>query len=879
VTRSISSNCRGYVLLPVVIAISLIAALAFMISRESNMQVKIAASEFEIKQAEYLTQAGLQHGLREAVQQGCGAYTDLTNVAFENDQYSTTLTTDLGATTSYTIAVDQDTWIRSDQPADNNATNLKLHTRNETLGIERPLLRYDLSPITANASILSATAWFYITNAHAAGPIDIHLTSADWTETDATWDSMNTNMDSVVLATIPSQPVTGLWLPVNLTAQVQAWVNGQPNFGITLNSTVDGVHGQYNSRESANPPYLEVVVGTPPTSPALLKAVGTLAGGMKRSITRNDVMLYQHPPGMLHLQPDATDGKDAEIWAQSPNNNYGAVAETWVSSATNDTTRSLLGFDIGSIPTGARILGATLSLERQSGAGSAQPVSVHRISNSWSEDTVTWNDREAGNNWDTAGADFDNTAVATTQVGPVNQRYEWNITPLVQDWVDGSYPNNGVALVAATAGMAGERFYTSDAADSSRWPSLSITYACECGVVCIAPRGQGKVLMPASSSSNPNASELKIIELLESWGYEVQPYWAKNSQSNFNAAMAANDVVYVPATANANDIGTKLTNATIGVINGNGALNDELGIASGYDSPVGSTIDISDNSHYLTLPFANVSLDIYSADMQGLAVNGTKAPGLQTLGNWSGADGPVVLDKGATLVGGGSAAGRRVLLPIGGSDVDLAHINNNGRLLMQRAIEWGTGANSTSIGSLLMVVGNPDSLSAQEDSKKTLIESWGYTVTLIDDSDSQANLDTAAAANDVIYVSGSISGGALADKLTSSPTPIVNEFSGKIDNFGFGSATGNTVTANIFTATNASHYIGQPFAGSGVTHFTTNLVMPVASGTLAPGLISATSIGTLTWALPTLDIGAERWDGNLAPARRVYLPFGAATVS
>ena len=76
---------------------------------------------------------------------------------------------------------------------------------------------------------------------------------------------------------------------------------------------------------------------------------------------------------------------------------------------------------------------------------------------------------------------------------------------------------------------------------------------------------------------------------------------------------------------------------------------------------------------------------------------------------------------------------------------------------------------------LLFVVADPTSLNTKESGRQALMEGWGYTVTLIDDGDSQANLDTAAAENDVIYVSGTISGGSLADKLTGSTTAIVIE--------------------------------------------------------------------------------------------------------
>jgi len=1076
-----SAPQTGYILLPVIVVITLVAAIALLMNTESALESNTAGSELDAQQAQYVAEAGMNHALWLARQQGCGAYSDLTSVSLGNDQYTTILTTDLGTATSYSITVDQDSWIRSDQPTINKATDLKMHIRNEAAGTEHALVRYDLSPIPANAPILSATAWFYITNAHAGGPIDVHLTTSDWAETDATWDSMSTNMDSAMLATIPDQPVTGIWLPVNLTAQVQAWINGQPNFGITLNSTVDGVHGQYNSRESANPPYLEVIVGTPPTSPALLKANGTLANGVTRDITRSDVILVQHPESFVQWQHDAVLGVDAYIWEFNPTTNYGIDDETWVSRSTNNTSLSLFKFDVDGLLPGTRILNATLSLHHESGNNPNVPVSAHRIINPWDEANVTWREREAGTDWDTYGGDFDDQVISNTLVGPTsNIRYEWDLTSLVQGWADNAYPNYGVALRTPQVGSIGERFYSSDETIETRRPRLTITYTCTCGEVCVMPQGSGNVLMPVSSSSNPTPDEVRRIELLESWGYVVDAMWEKNSQSNYDFRIANNDVVYVPATADANEVGTKLTNATIGVVNENGALNDELGIASGYASPIGTTINVSDNSHYITLPFANGPLNIFSAAMEGLTMAGTPSPDLQTLADWSGTGGLVVLDTGAALEGGGNAAGRRVLLPFGDHLIDFDHVNNNGRLILQRSLAWGMGADVVSSGNLLLVVVNPASLNSQESAKKALIESWGYTVNLIDESDSQANFDAAAAANDVayipqdinssnlgtklrnttigvvneegeqvdelgfsadklfksrheidvidnahyitqpfatglltftssdqsvhmlisslapglltlgesfntgsqwepslgtldagddlsgggtaagrrvqlpwgggtfdinqlnddgrsimqraiewgagagcasmkplllvvgdaatlsskddgmktlmeswcynvtviddgdsqanfdaaaaaadvVYVSGTTSGPSLQDKLTGSPTPIVNEINGKLDNFGFSSSTASSVTASAFSATSASHYISEPFAGGPVTFFTTDLAMPVPGGTLAPDL---QTVGDTTGSIPalvTLDIGAERWDSNPAPAAR-----------
>ncbi|MCP4389801.1 MAG: DNRLRE domain-containing protein, partial [Gammaproteobacteria bacterium] len=304
-------------------------------------------------------------------------------------------------------------------------------------------------------------------------------------------------------------------------------------------------------------------------------------------------------------------GEDAEIFEQSPNSNYGSSAETWVSPAASDTTRSLLRFNMGALPTGARIQSANLSLKRWTGSGSDQPVSAHRIRNSWSEDSVTWNKRESGTNWDTAGGDFDNRAVSTTPVGPANDRYTWNITPLVQGWVDGSYPNYGVALVAAVDGMPGEQFHTSDDADPSRWPSLSTTYTCACGEVCLMPQGSGKIALIGDDNSPDPADQLKI-QIIESWGYEVDFYedWHSNTINWSNY-----DLVYVSETVISDDVRADLSNLSIGVVNEEPNLYDDLRLAGGDTEHVGSSIDIVDNSHFITSIFPLGALPIYAADM------------------------------------------------------------------------------------------------------------------------------------------------------------------------------------------------------------------------------------------------------------------------
>ena len=71
---------KAYVLLPVIIAVTLIAAIAFLVSRESGTAVNITSSQLKTVKAKYVAQAGIQHTLKDL--QGCGPYSDLINTSF-----------------------------------------------------------------------------------------------------------------------------------------------------------------------------------------------------------------------------------------------------------------------------------------------------------------------------------------------------------------------------------------------------------------------------------------------------------------------------------------------------------------------------------------------------------------------------------------------------------------------------------------------------------------------------------------------------------------------------------------------------------------------------------------------------------------------------
>ncbi len=885
---------RGYILLPVVLLITLVATSAFLLNNESALDTGMTASRLEAKRVEYVTKAGLHHALWRAGQQGCGPHTDLTNQPLDSHSYTTTLSTSLGSTSSYTISVDQDTWIRSDQPTMNYASDSALHIRFETGTIERPMYRYDLSPIAANSNILSATAWFYVSVGHPQGPVDIHLLTADWTGTDATWASMGANMDTVVQASIPAQPAAGVWVAVNLTSQVQAWVNGFPNNGITLNSISEGTRGDYASNEASQQPYMEVIVGTPPSAPATLQAVGTLSNGVSRVVQRDDMRLYQTPPGLLFLQPDAAAGKDASLAENSTTWNYGSFGLLRAQAGAGGHWRSPLQFDLVGLPFGARILSATLELYRTTGTQDAPGVmNVHAITHSWEEGNssgsanpgVTWDDRDTSLPWTTPGGDYDATPSAHGQIDTSTDTwFDFDITSLVQQWVDGTRENNGMMLVAGDDVVRAE-FLSSDAADPSLRPKLNVRYACECGSPCVASQGSGNILMVVADDSNLTAGERAKKALFEHWGYSVELIAQWDVDLNFDAKAVNNDVVYVSeaVASTTSGLAPKLAATSLGVVNEEGELNDELGLSSGHAWPVGDAIAITDASHYITQPFATGALQIYTAAMQGLTVSGSEAGGLKTLADWGGGGTLVVLETGAALDGGGTAAGRRVMLPLGrDGNFNLDYLTASGRLIVQRALAWAMGADKVDTGKrLLLVVANASSPTGEEDARKSLIESWGYPVALIDDSDTQANFDAALASNDVAYISSTASSVELGAKLTNATIGVVNENGSLVEELGFGQQSVDYRSDDGITVIDNTHYITQPLPADALTISVSFQNLHIMTADKAPGfdvLAEVYNTGTLyDQSLGVIDTGGQVFGGGIAAGRRVLLPWGDAS--
>ncbi|MCA9175195.1 MAG: hypothetical protein KDB14_11990 [Planctomycetales bacterium] len=390
------------------------------------------------------------------------------------------------------------------------------------------------------------------------------------------------------------------------------------------------------------------------------------------------------------------------------------------------------------------------------------------------------------------------------------------------------------------------------------------------------PNGADRLLMVMTNTILPNGEELARQTLFESWGYTVTRIDDNDAQVNYDTALTENDVVYVSEKVNATSLGTKLVGATIGVVSEEAGLVDEFGFASEYAGLTGSTLEIADNQHYITADFALGPLAVVATGQPMTSLGGTLSADLQALGQWGAEAGLAVLDKGDALQAGGTVAGRRVAMPWASGSFSTGQLTDDGRTLVRRAIEWAGGAAAVDTPQgILLVVKNPGSLTSQETARQALIESWGYTVTLIDDNDTQANYDTAVGNVDAAYVSEEVDATSLGTKLKDKSIGIVIEDKQSMIDYGFG--TGQVATSATSTEIiDSSHYITETL-GLGtlsILDSTQPLIViqgypPAGAATLAQGPGQA-----IYEELVAIESGGALAGGGNAVGRRVKLPWG-----
>ncbi|MCX6748915.1 MAG: DNRLRE domain-containing protein [Candidatus Pacearchaeota archaeon] len=177
---------------------------------------------------------------------------------------------------------------------------------------------------------------------------------------------------------------------------------------------------------------------------------------------------------IFQSQPDEASSNDTYI-KQSLDTNYGEDTVLKIGkTSSGEDLRSLLQFDISSIPSDYTILSAVLELYSSTIPIKNITLKAYRITTSWNELETGWNNAASLQPWSTAGADYEELASQIEILNDSSRWYNLTITNLVRGWVNSSYSNFGLILIASDA-TSGNYTYL-DSSSGTNSPILTIDY-------------------------------------------------------------------------------------------------------------------------------------------------------------------------------------------------------------------------------------------------------------------------------------------------------------------------------------------------------------------------------------------------------------------
>jgi hypothetical protein len=176
--------------------------------------------------------------------------------------------------------------------------------------------------------------------------------------------------------------------------------------------------------------------------------------------------------------------------------------------------RTLLRFDLSGIPAGSSLFSSTLTLRASSSYNAnpnANPVQVFRATKPWTELGALWAKYDATTNWTNPGGDAVGTTGAqlvspyavNTSDPAANGDMSWDIGTLVQEWVSGVNPNQGMLITLGGNQTSDLHFWSREYATSSLRPTLTVIYT--------PPLTAGPATAPAPAVASTGVSRTTML--------------------------------------------------------------------------------------------------------------------------------------------------------------------------------------------------------------------------------------------------------------------------------------------------------------------------------------------------------------------------------
>jgi hypothetical protein len=302
---------KGFILLPVVFTLTILAAVAYLLSREGAINAGNVNREQQQDTALYIAQAGYNRAIWHLKRQDCTGYTDIATTSFGDHSYKVTFTDATGATltagspvnikvkgthasgVSYTINRYQikfygpqitmpplhpdategiDTWVTANQPTNNyGQTNILAISGDASL--KYFLAKFDVSSIPSGSKIISAKLEMhlnYMDSEDSAGIFSIYAMLEDWAEgtgdwwnpgDGANWNtsdgstlwSWNNNHATDAVATRSVNAGFSGWHDWEIGTLVQSWVSDAgSNYGLLIKGNENVSGAQFHSSDNGS---------------------------------------------------------------------------------------------------------------------------------------------------------------------------------------------------------------------------------------------------------------------------------------------------------------------------------------------------------------------------------------------------------------------------------------------------------------------------------------------------------------------------------------------------------------------------------------------------------------------------------------------------
>lgn len=163
-----------------------------------------------------------------------------------------------------------------------------------------------------------------------------------------------------------------------------------------------------------------------------------------------------------------TPSADTYVMNNSPSTNFGSQDAAYISFDPGPLyARTLLKFDLSSIPAGSTIESATLIMTLKSySIDATTQTAIYRSIGDWEENAVTWNDMPALGD-----------QIQSQLVAGYSPEY-WDLTDAVKNWLSGAWANQGVVIKTneSYGPYLTFGYWTRESGLASNAPQLAVTY-------------------------------------------------------------------------------------------------------------------------------------------------------------------------------------------------------------------------------------------------------------------------------------------------------------------------------------------------------------------------------------------------------------------